>query len=542
MLIALAQINPVVGDLEYNAGKILEYINKADAARADLVVFPELTLTGYPPQDLLLDKQFLDAVEDKLQEISRVSGDTGVILGAPMRGPNGLYNAAALLYRGKLRDVQYKSLIPFYDIFDEKRYFEPAKERKCLVFKDIQLGITVCEDIWNDKDYWNRQRYDKDPVEELVQQGAEIIINLSASPYHYGKYALRTDMLSKVAAKHGVDMVYVNQVGGNDHLIFDGSSVAVNKVGAICLQLSKFAEDFAVFDTGDFCKKISDEARREDISWIYEALLLGTRDYLHKNDFSKALVGLSGGIDSSVTAALAAAALGPENVVGVSMPSRYSSRGSREDARALAENLGIEYRVLPIENIFKTYIELLNPDGRPVVDLAEENVQARIRGNILMFISNREGQMVLTTGNKSEMAMGYSTLYGDMSGGLGVLADVPKVMVYELAKYINREREIIPRSVITKPPSAELKPEQKDEDSLPPYPVLDQILRAYVEDIKSVDEIAAMGYSRELITDIVRRVNRAEYKRQQAPPSLHVTSRAFGPGRRVPIAHHWYTN
>jgi len=542
MLIALAQINPVVGDLEYNAGKILEYINKADAARADLVVFPELTLTGYPPQDLLLDKQFLDAVEDKLQEISRVSGDTGVILGAPMRGPNGLYNAATLLYRGKLRDVQYKSLIPFYDIFDEKRYFKPAKERKCLVFKDIQLGITVCEDIWNDKDYWNRQRYDKDPVEELVQQGAEIIINLSASPYHYGKYALRTDMLSKVAAKHGVDMVYVNQVGGNDHLIFDGSSVAVNKVGAICLQLSKFAEDFAVFDTGDFCKKISDEARREDISWIYEALLLGTRDYLHKNDFSKALVGLSGGIDSSVTAALAAAALGPENVVGVSMPSRYSSRGSREDARALAENLGIEYRVLPIENIFKTYIELLNPDDRPVVDLAEENVQARIRGNILMFISNREGQMVLTTCNKSEMAMGYSTLYGDMSGGLGVLADVPKVMVYELAKYINREREIIPRSVITKPPSAELKPEQKDEDSLPPYPVLDQILRAYVEDIKSVDEIAAMGYSRELITDIVRRVNRAEYKRQQAPPSLHVTSRAFGPGRRVPIAHHWYTN
>ncbi|AGL01842.1 NAD+ synthase [Desulfoscipio gibsoniae] len=539
MFIALAQINPVVGDLDYNTGKIFEYINKARAAQSDLVIFPELTLTGYPPQDLLLNKQFLDAVEIKLQEISRFAGDTGIILGAPMRSPNGLYNAATLLYRGKLQEMRYKSLLPVYDIFDEKRYFNPAKERSCLVYKGKKLGVTVCEDIWNDKDYWNRQRYDIDPVEELVQQGAEIIINLSASPYHYGKYALRTDMLNKVASKHKVDMVYVNQVGGNDHLIFDGSSVAVNKMGKLCLQLNKFAEDFAVFDTCRTCKGVLDKYGREDISWVYEALLLGTRDYLHKNGFSRALVGLSGGIDSSVTAVLAVAALGRENVLGVSMPSRYSSQGSRDDARLLAENLGIEYRFLTIENIFKAYIELFNPEGHPIMDLAEENIQARIRGNILMFISNREGQMVLTTGNKSEMAMGYSTIYGDMAGGLNVLADVPKVMVYRLAEYINRGKEIIPRSVIYKPPSAELRPDQSDEDSLPPYRVLDQILKAYIEDIKPIDEIVAMGHCRELVLDIARRVDAAEYKRQQAPTGLRVTSRAFGPGRRMPIAQRW---
>jgi len=499
-----------VGDLEYNTGKILEYINKANAAGSDLVIFPELSLTGYPPQDLLLNIQFLDVVEIKLQEICRAVGNTGVILGVPMRCTNGLYNTAVLMYKGELQNIQYKSLLPVYDVFDEKRYFEPAKARKCLLFKGSKLGLTICEDIWNDKDYWNRQRYDIDPLEELVQQGAEIIINLSASPYHYGKYALRTDMLSKVAAKHQVDMIYVNQVGGNDHLIFDGSSVVVNKAGTLCLQLNKFTEDFAVFDTGELGKGTLYETVREDISWVYEALLLGTRDYLHKNGFSRALVGLSGGIDSSVTAVLAAEALGTENVVGVSMPSRYSSEGSKDDAHLLAENLGIEYRLLPIENIFKAYAELFNPEGRPIMDLAEENIQARIRGNILMFISNREGQMVLTTGNKSEMAMGYSTIYGDMAGGLSVLADVPKVMVYRLAEYINREREIIPQSVISKPPSAELRPDQKDEDNLPPYRVLDQILRAYIEEIKPIDEIVAMGHSRELVLDIARRVDAAE--------------------------------
>ncbi|KAF1085480.1 Glutamine-dependent NAD(+) synthetase [Sporotomaculum syntrophicum] len=540
MLIALAQINPVVGDLEYNTGKILEYINKAGAARSDLVVFPELAITGYPAQDLLLNKQFLDAVEIKLQDICRAVGDTGVILGVPMRGNKGLYNAAALMYQGKLRDVQYKSLLPVYDVFDEKRYFEPAEVRKCIVFKGRRLGVTICEDIWNDKDCWNRQRYAIDPLEELVHQGAEIIINLSASPYHYGKYALRTGMLGKLAAKYQVNMVYVNQVGGNDHLIFDGSSVVVNKAGSLCQRLNKFTEDFALINTGELSKGEFNETGQEDIGWIYEALLLGTRDYLFKNGFGRALVGLSGGIDSSVTAAIAAAALGTDNVVGVSMPSRYSSEGSKDDAYLLAENLGIKYRQLHIDNIFKAYTELFNPEGRPIMDLAEENIQARIRGNILMFISNREGQMVLTTGNKSEMAMGYSTIYGDMAGGLSVLADVPKVMVYRLAEYINREKEVIPRNVISKPPSAELRPDQKDEDSLPPYEVLDQILKAYIEDIKPIDEIVAMGFNRGLVLDITRRVDTAEYKRQQAPPGLRVTSRAFGPGRRMPVAQHWH--
>jgi len=540
MYIALAQINPVVGDLHYNTEKILTYTEKAKSAGAELVVFPELTLTGYPPRDLLFCNKFLDAVEAGVGKLLPASRDIGILIGAPCRDGGKLYNAALLLHGGKVTGKQYKSLIPFYDVFDEQRYFTPARERNCIDFKGIKLGVTVCEDIWNDKDYWNLRRYDLDPVEEQVQKGAQLIVNLSASPYSYGKHRLRCDMLGKAAAKHGVGIIYVNQVGGNDHLLFDGSSCAVTRNGTVCLQLENFAEDFAFIDTRTLQEKTSDSCSVEDISWIYKALVIGTRDYLHKNGFHSAAVGLSGGIDSSITAAVAADALGPDNVIGVSMPSRYSSQGSKNDARDLARNLGIEYRVVPIENMFNAYVQVLNPDGTPLVDLAEENVQARIRGNILMYISNREGPMVLATGNKSEMAMGYSTLYGDMSGGLAVLADVPKVIVYELAEYINREREIIPRSVITKPPSAELRPGQKDEDSLPPYKILDAILKAYIEEIKSIDEIVSLGYDRDLVVDIARRVDRAEYKRQQAPPGLRVTSRAFGPGRRMPIAHRWH--
>ncbi|SFQ95126.1 NAD+ synthase [Desulfoscipio geothermicus] len=540
MYIALAQINPVVGDLHYNTEKILTYTEKAKSAGAELVVFPELTLTGYPPRDLLFCNKFLDAVEAGVEKLLPASRDIGILIGAPCRDAGKLYNAALLLHGGKVTGKQYKSLIPFYDVFDEQRYFTPARERNCIDFKGIKLGVTVCEDIWNDKDYWNQRRYDLDPVEEQVQKGAQLIVNLSASPYSYGKHRLRCDMLGKAAAKHGVGIIYVNQVGGNDHLLFDGSSCAVTRNGTVCLQLENFAEDFAFIDTRTLQEKTSDSCSVEDISWIYKALVIGTRDYLHKNGFHRAAVGLSGGIDSSITAAVAADALGPDNVIGVSMPSRYSSQGSKNDARDLARNLGIEYRVVPIENMFNAYVQVLNPDGTPLVDLAEENVQARIRGNILMYISNREGPMVLATGNKSEMAMGYSTLYGDMSGGLAVLADVPKVIVYELAEYINREREIIPRSVITKPPSAELRPGQKDEDSLPPYEILDAILKAYIEEIKSIDEIVSLGYDRDLVVDIARRVDRAEYKRQQAPPGLRVTSRAFGPGRRMPIAHRWH--
>ncbi|SFG70540.1 NAD+ synthase (glutamine-hydrolysing) [Desulfotomaculum arcticum] len=540
MKIALAQINPVVGDLQYNTEKIIAYTEKARRQGADLVVFPELSLTGYPPRDLLLSGQFINAAADKLKKIAAVCENTGVLLGAPLRQDDRLYNSAILLAGGCISGIQHKTLLPFYDVFDEKRYFAPAARRQCIDFRGIKLGVTVCEDIWNDKDFWHRQLYDIDPVEELIAEGADIIINLSSSPYSYGKHSLRAEMLSKAAIRHRTGVLYVNQVGGNDHLVFDGSSCAVTDNGALIAQLPSFQEELAVCDTETLKNNPAPPVEiNENIGWVYRALTLGTRDYLYKNGFRRALVGLSGGIDSSVTAALAADALGPSNVIGISMPSRYSSSGSKDDARALAENLGIEYRVIPIENIFQAYIRELNPTGKPVIDLAEENVQARIRGNILMFVSNREGPMVLTTGNKSEMAMGYSTLYGDMSGGLSVLADVPKVMVYELAEFINRDGDIIPRSVIDKPPSAELRPDQKDEDSLPPYPVLDQILKAYIEDIKSVDEIAAMGYGKQLVTDIARRVDNAEYKRQQAPPGIRVTSRAFGPGRRIPIAQRW---
>jgi len=539
MRIALAQINPVVGDLPYNIEKILTYTKKALSAGAELVVFPELTLTGYPPRDLLFSAKFLDAVDKGVEQLLPASRNIGILIGAPRRDNGALYNTALLLHGGKIAGRQYKSLIPYYDVFDEQRYFTPAKERNYIDFKGLKLGVTVCEDVWNDKDFWDRRRYEIDPVEELVQKGAGLIINLSASPYHYGKHRLRCDMLGQAAARHGVGMIYVNQVGGNDHLLYDGSSCTVNSAGTVCLQLRNFAEDFAVADTRTIKQEAADRSGAEDISWVYNALVTGTRDYLHKNGFRSAIVGLSGGIDSSVTVAVAAEALGRENVIGVSMPSRYSSQGSKDDARDLARNLGIDYRVLPIENVFHAYIREMNEGGAPRMDLAEENIQARIRGNILMFISNREGPMVLATGNKSEMAMGYSTIYGDMAGGLAVLADVPKVIVYELAEYINREREIIPRSVITKPPSAELRPDQKDEDSLPPYDVLDAILKAYIEEIKSVDEIAALGYDYDLALDIARRVDRAEYKRQQAPPGLRITSRAFGPGRRMPIAHRW---
>ena len=540
MLIALAQINPVVGDLRYNIAKVVEYTEKARTAGAELVVFPELTLTGYPPRDLLLSSRFLDAVDAWVEKLLPAGRGIGILIGAPHRECGKLYNAALLLHDGKLAGKQYKSLLPYYDVFDEQRYFTPAGKRNCINFKGVKLGVSVCEDIWNDKYFWVRQRYEIDPVEEQVQSGADLIINISASPYSYGKLRLRCDMLGKAAAKHKIGLIYANQVGGNDHLLFDGSSCAVTRDGAVCLQLNNFTEDFAVVDTRKLRQKNAVACKLEDISWIYKALVTGTRDYLHKNGFRSAALGLSGGIDSSVTAVVAAEALGPANVTGVSMPSRYSSPGSKDDARDLARNLGLQYRVIPIEDMFNAYVRDLNAGGIPLVDLAEENVQARIRGNILMLISNREGPMVLATGNKSEMAMGYSTLYGDMSGGLAILADVPKVMVYELAEYINREREIIPRSAITKPPSAEWRPDQKDEDSLPPYEILDAILKAYIEDIKSVEEIAALGYDRDLVMDVARQVNMAEYKRQQAPPGLRVTSRAFGPGRRMPIAHRWH--
>jgi NAD+ synthase (glutamine-hydrolysing) len=536
MKIAISQINPIIGDIKGNTDKILSYISKAKKEDCELIIFPELSILGYPPRDLLLRNDLLKKVDEIIKEkILPESKDIGILLGAPLCKDGRIYNSALLFYHEKLFGYQHKTLLPSYDVFDETRYFKPANYRHPIIFKGVNLGITVCEDIWNDKDYWNRKIYEIDPLEELISQGAEIIINISASPYYYGKIKLRLDMLSYIAQKYKRPIVYVNQVGGNDELIFDGSSLVITEDGKIAWRGKSFEEDFGIvdFENLSFVKDIN--FIKEDIEFIYKALVLGIKDYFSKLGFKKAVVGLSGGIDSSVTAVLAVSALGPENVLGVSMPSRYSSEGSIKDAEKLAKNLGIDFRIIPIEMIFKSYLETFNPNGNPIMDLAEENLQARIRGNILMFISNREGYLVLTTGNKSELAVGYCTLYGDMAGGLAVIGDIPKMMVYELAKFINREREIIPQSVLTKVPSAELRPNQKDEDSLPPYSILDQILKAYIEDNLSIEEIVEKGFERSLVEEVIKKIDSAEYKRRQAPPVLKVTTKAFGMGRRMPI-------
>jgi len=540
--IAVAQINPTVGDVGGNVARMLRLVEKAARAGAALIVFPELGVIGYPPRDLLFRPEVITRVQDVLQrQILPASLRIGILVGAPVRDParERLSNAALLFYGGRLVGRQDKSLLPNYDVFDESRYFEPAAARQPLLFLGKKLGVTICEDIWNDKDYWDRRRYETDPVEELVARGAELIVNLSASPYHYGKRRLRADMLGSIARKYGRSVIFVNQVGANDELVFDGSSLVFDTRGCVVWQGRAFEEDFAVIDT-EHRKGVPLQPSDipEDIRCVHDALVLGIRDYMRKTGFSRAVVGLSGGIDSSVTAALAVAAIGSKNVLGVAMPSRYSSPGSVVDARNLARNLGIGWREIPVERIFNAYLEELNRGTAPLMDVAEENVQARIRGNILMFISNREGYLVLSTGNKSELAVGYCTLYGDMSGGLAVLSDVPKTLVYELARYINRDREIIPRSVLIKPPSAELRPNQFDEDTLPPYGILDPVLKAYIEDNKSPNEIAAQGFDRRLVGEIVRRVDRAEFKRRQAAPGLRVTSKAFGMGRRFPIAWH----
>ena len=536
MKIAISQINPIIGDIKGNTDKILSYISKAKKEDCELIIFPELSILGYPPRDLLLRNDLLKKVDEIIKEkILPESKDIGILLGAPLCKDGRIYNSALLFYHEKIFGYQHKTLLPSYDVFDETRYFKPANYRHPIIFKGVNLGITVCEDIWNDKDYWNRKIYEIDPLEELISQGAEIIINISASPYYYGKIKLRLDMLSYIAQKYKRPIVYVNQVGGNDELIFDGSSLVITEDGKIAWRGKSFEEDFGIvdFENLSFVKDIN--FIKEDIEFIYKALVLGIKDYFSKLGFKKAVVGLSGGIDSSVTAVLAVSALGPENVLGVSMPSRYSSEGSIKDAEKLAKNLGIDFRIIPIERIFKSYLETFNPNGNPLMDLAEENLQARIRGNILMFISNREGYLVLTTGNKSELAVGYCTLYGDMAGGLAVIGDIPKMMVYELAKFINREREIIPQSVLTKVPSAELRPNQKDEDSLPPYSILDQILKAYIEDNLSIEEIVEKGFERSLVEEVIKKIDSAEYKRRQAPPVLKVTTKAFGMGRRMPI-------
>ncbi len=543
MRIALAQINPTVGDFAGNSAKILDVAAQAQKRGAELVVFSELCLCGYLPQDLLERPAFLERNVSELAGLAQkltvpaiigYAGRAHETTGLPVA------NAAALVAGGRVVFEQQKMLLPAYDVFDETRYFHPAKEQFVFALSGKQLGITICEDIWNDKNFWARQRYDRDPVAELVGRGADIVINSSASPYTIDKRNLRTDMLKTLARSHRRAVVYVNQVGGNDSLVFDGSSIAVLPDGRIAAQAKSFEEDLVLFDTESGQGEVRTHPS-EEIEAAYLALVCGTRDYVRKCGFEEAIIGLSGGIDSAVVAAIAQAALGAENVTGVAMPGPYSSPGSITDARQLATNLGIRFLELPISGVFESYLEALRPAfGNRAVDSTEENIQARIRGNYLMALSNKFGSLVLSTGNKSEMAVGYCTLYGDMAGGLALISDVPKTMVYELAYLINRHgegREVIPAATLSKPPSAELRPNQTDLDTLPPYDVLDCILKAYVEEVRSPEDIAShYNFPLDLVRGIARRVDRAEYKRKQAPPGLKITSRAFGFGRPFPIA------
>jgi NAD+ synthase/NAD+ synthase (glutamine-hydrolysing) len=544
MKIALAQTNTTVGDLCGNAQKILSFARRAADAGADVVAFPELTLTGYPPRDLLEKQSFLDQTE---QHLGQLAADTAqlkltVICGTVTRtdasSGNPIYNSAAVLKDGGIVFRQNKMLLPSYDVFDETRYFEPAPQQLPLTIDGSVTALTICEDAWNDKQFWERRLYRRDPVEELAQSGARALISINASPYHMGKRELRREVFATTARHFKIPIVYVNQVGGNDQLIFDGSSFAMNADGQVIASAASFEEDLLYVDTetltGDHHQNYPDECQA-----AYQALVLGTRDYIRKCGFERVIIGLSGGIDSSLTAAIAVDAVGKENVTGVGMPGPYSSGHSVTDARDMARNLGIRFELIPIKDQYEAYVRVLDPlfDGG-TSGVTEENLQSRLRGVTLMALSNKWGALVLTTGNKSELAVGYCTLYGDMCGGLAVISDVPKTLVYSLSRVANqRHNNAIPENVFVKPPSAELRPDQKDTDSLPEYDVLDQILRGYVENRESPAQIAAaLGLPVALIRDIVNKVDRNEYKRQQAAPGLKVTTKAFGVGRRFPIA------
>jgi NAD+ synthase (glutamine-hydrolysing) len=544
--LALGQINPTVGDLAGNVNKMIEFAGRAKQVGAALVIFPELAVCGYPPRDLIEKPAFLRHNEEELQRLARASGqlDIRIISGyvgrAEAETGRSAANCAALLAAGEVRFVQRKMLLPNYDVFDETRHFAAAERQSVVPLGGRTMALTICEDIWNDKGFWPKRMYNRDPVEELAAQGANFLINISSSPYWTGKRQLRERMLQALARRHRLPIVLVNQVGGNDSLVFDGASTVVDAEGNVRARALAFEEDLVLFDCatgeGEMHAWIEDEHEA-----IYRALLLGTRDYVRKCGFRKALVGLSGGIDSSLVACLAAGALGPENVTGVGMPGPFSSAASLEDARALAARLGIRFEVVEISTTWQACLNSLKPVFKDLpADVAEENLQARIRGNILMALSNKFGALVLSTGNKSELAVGYSTLYGDMAGGLAVIADIPKTMVYELARMANRPAYAncaIPERVFEKPPSAELRPDQKDTDSLPPYDVLDRILKGYIEDFQSPAEIAeSQELPESLVREICLRVDRNEYKRQQAAPGLKVTSKAFGIGRRFPIA------
>jgi NAD+ synthase (glutamine-hydrolysing) len=561
MRITVAQLNPVVGDLAGNYSRLEQTFSAARKDGADLVVFSELFIVGYPPKDLLDFEWFIKKSGETAKavvELTRKSPGLGILFGAPLKregDENGLYNSAVLACDGEVLLEQHKSLLPTYDVFDEARYFDPAGEIPVVRFKGEVLGISICEDAWTDSEIGQvKKKYRHDPIAELAKKGSTLFINISASPFNVGKEIVRYDLICSHAKRHGIPFLYVNQIGANDELIFDGRSIFVDGNGDPVRIFPAFKEAVGIVDTnergparvpgrdghpGGIPAKGGSPlyVPQEEIESVYEALLLGVRDYMRKCGFSKSVVGLSGGIDSAVTVCVAAAAAGRENVIGINMPSPFSSKGSIDDSRELAERLGIQFMVVPIDAVYASYLETLRGpfEGR-APDVTEENIQARIRGNILMGFSNKFGCLLLSTGNKSELSTGYCTLYGDMSGGLAVIADVPKTMVYDLAEYINRHGPIIPKATIEKAPSAELRPNQTDQDTLPPYPLLDEILSLHIEKGLSAEEIVSKGLDLETVRWVVRTVARNEYKRKQAAPGLRVTSKAFGIGRRMPLA------
>jgi len=545
MRIAIAQLDYTVGAFAANLELMADAVAESRRRRADLVVFSELATVGYPPGDLLERRDFVDRNLQQLDRVAALSDDSlGIVVGYVDRNPaghgKGLFNSAALCVGGRAVARYHKCLLPSYDVFDEARHFEPGGPAKPLFFKGVRLGISVCEDVWADPDLDGLSIYHRDPVLEQVEAGAQLLINISASPFELGKAALRRDLIRRYAAQSGRFFVYANQVGGNDELVFDGHSIVVDPTGQVVVRGHDFAGDLLVYDIdletssgelGDL-RQVAESTEEEAL----KALELGVRDYARKTGFDRVLLGISGGIDSALTAAVAARALGPDKVLGVAMPTRYSSQGSVDDAQALVDSLGIDYRVIPIDEIFQSYLDALaEVFAGAEADVTEENIQARIRGGVLMALSNKFGRLLLTTGNKSEVAVGYATLYGDMAGGLAVISDVSKTLVYNIARYLNREREIIPRAIIDKAPSAELRPDQTDQDSLPPYDELDRVVEGYVERNLSVTELVAEGIDRAVVEQVVELIDRSEYKRRQAAPGIKITAKAFGIGRRYPI-------
>jgi len=542
MKILLCQLNSIVGDLEYNFKKILEGYKKGNDLGADLVVFPELFLLGYPPQDLVEKAEFRKAVKNYIYKIAQITNSTGLLFGSITEDDDNIgtdiHNSAILCFDGKVQFIQHKTLIPNYDVFDEMRYFDPAKEVKIFEFNNEKLGISICEDIWNDADYWYRRRYTKDPVNDLINQGATILINISASPYSYGKRTNRKDMLASLCRNDNLPLIYCCCVAGQTELIFDGASMCFDKAGRLVRLGKSFEEDYIFFDTNQFYEEISScESFFEEE--VFNALVFGLKEYFIKQNFSKAIIGLSGGIDSALVTSIAVKAIGNDNVDVLLLPSKYSSKGSIDDSIKLCDALKINYHIISIQEIVDVSLNQFSKKNLTFNSITEENIQARIRGNLLMAYSNSYGNLLLSTGNKSELAVGYTTLYGDMCGGLSVIGDVYKTDVYRLAYHFNREREVIPIEIINKPPSAELKPNQKDQDTLPPYDILDRVLRMYLEENKEEFEISELIGNAQMVKSVLKMVDKNEFKRKQAPPVLRISQKAFGYGRRYPIVQAW---